>query len=72
MATDAPRLTKKGAETRGRIVTAAAELIFERGVAGTGMEDIKEAAGVSSSQLYHYFADKPALVHAVIAHQSDA
>jgi TetR/AcrR family transcriptional regulator, transcriptional repressor for nem operon len=69
---DAPRLTKKGAETRERIVGAAAELIFERGVAGTGMEDIKEAAGVSSSQLYHYFADKRALIHAVIAHQSDA
>ena len=68
----APRLTRKGAETRERIVTAAAELIFERGVAGTGMEDIKEAAGVSSSQLYHYFADKQALVHAVIDHQSDA
>ncbi|HEY2055935.1 MAG TPA: TetR/AcrR family transcriptional regulator [Solirubrobacterales bacterium] len=68
----APRLTKKGAETRERIVGAAAQLIFERGVAGTGMEDIKEAAGVSSSQLYHYFADKQALVHAVIAHQSDA
>ncbi|HEX4304486.1 MAG TPA: TetR/AcrR family transcriptional regulator [Solirubrobacterales bacterium] len=68
----APRLTKKGAETRERIVTAAAELIFERGVAGTGLEDIKAAAGVSSSQLYHYFADKQALIHAVIAHQSDA
>jgi TetR/AcrR family transcriptional regulator, transcriptional repressor for nem operon len=72
MAAETPRLTKKGAETRGRIVTAAAELIFERGVAATGMEDIKERAGVSSSQLYHYFADKQALVHAVIAHQSDA
>jgi AcrR family transcriptional regulator len=67
-----PRLTKKGAQTRDRIVAAAAELIFERGVAGTGVEDVKEAAGVSSSQLYHYFADKQALVHAVIAHQSDA
>jgi TetR/AcrR family transcriptional regulator, transcriptional repressor for nem operon len=65
-------LTKKGAETRERIVAAAAGLIFERGVAGTGMEDIKEAAGVSSSQLYHYFADKQALVHAVISYQSDA
>ncbi|MGH2940969.1 MAG: TetR/AcrR family transcriptional regulator [Solirubrobacterales bacterium] len=70
--TSAPRLTRKGAETRGRIVDAAARLIFERGVAGTGMEDIKEAAGVSSSQLYHYFADKQALVHAVIVHQSEA
>jgi len=68
----APKLTRKGAQTRERIVAAAAQLIFERGVAGTSIEDVKEAAGVSSSQLYHYFADKQTLVHAVIAHQSDA
>jgi AcrR family transcriptional regulator len=67
-----PRLTRKGAETRERIVTAAAELVFADGVAATSIEDVKEAAGVSSSQLYHYFADKQALIHAVIAHQSDA
>ena len=71
-ATDTPRLTRKGAETRERIVNTAAGLIFERGVAGTSIEDVKAAAGVSSSQLYHYFADKQSLVHAVIAHQSDA
>jgi TetR/AcrR family transcriptional regulator, transcriptional repressor for nem operon len=70
--TAAPRLTPKGEQTRERIVTAAAGLIFERGVAGTSLEDVKGAAGVSSSQLYHYFADKQALVRAVIAHQSDA
>jgi TetR/AcrR family transcriptional repressor of nem operon len=67
-----PRLTRKGEQTRERIVAAAAQLIFERGVAGTSIEDVKEAAGVSSSQLYHYFADKQSLVHAVIAHQSEA
>ena len=74
MATKTPtqRLTRKGEQTRERIVAAAAELIFERGVAGTSIEDVKERAGVSSSQLYHYFADKRALVHAVIAHQSEA
>ncbi|HJZ38040.1 MAG TPA: TetR/AcrR family transcriptional regulator [Solirubrobacterales bacterium] len=71
-ASAAPRLTRKGEETRERIVSAAAGLIFERGVAGTSIEDVKDAAGVSSSQLYHYFADKQALVHAVIAHQSNA
>jgi AcrR family transcriptional regulator len=65
-------LTRKGEETRGRIVTAAAQLMFEGGVAGTSLEDVKGAAGVSSSQLYHYFADKRALVRAVIEHQSDA
>jgi TetR/AcrR family transcriptional repressor of nem operon len=65
-------LTRKGEQTRERIVAAAAALVFEHGVAGTSIEDVKEAAGVSSSQLYHYFADRQALIHAVIAHQSDA
>jgi TetR/AcrR family transcriptional repressor of nem operon len=67
-----PRLTRKGQATRDRIVGAASQLIFEQGVAATSNEEVMAAAGVSSSQLYHYFADKQALVHAVIAHQSDA
>jgi TetR/AcrR family transcriptional regulator, transcriptional repressor for nem operon len=33
---------------------------------------VKAAAAVSSSQLYHYFADKHDLTLAVIAHQTDA
>jgi TetR/AcrR family transcriptional repressor of nem operon len=65
------RLTRKGRQTRQRIVTAAADLIFEQGVTHTTIEDVRAAAGVSSSQLYHYFDDKPALVLAVIEHQSD-
>ncbi len=65
------RLTRKGQETRRRIVDAAADLIFEQGVAHTTIEDVRAAADVSSSQLYHYFDDKPALVRAVIDHQAD-
>ncbi len=65
------RLTRKGQETRQRIVDAAAALIFELGVAHTPIEDVRAAAEVSSSQLYHYFDDKPALVRAVIEHQAD-
>jgi AcrR family transcriptional regulator len=65
-----PRLTRKGAATRARIVETAAGLMFERGVAGTSTEDVRTASGVSNSQLYHYFADKNALVQAVIAHQT--
>lgn len=64
-------LTPKGHETRQRIVDAAARLIFEKGVAHTTIEDVRAAADVSSSQLYHYFDDKPALVRAVIDHQAD-
>ncbi len=68
----AGRLTRKGQATRARIVEAASELMFRKGVAGTSTEDVLAAAQVSNSQLYHYFADKTALVHAVIEHQADA
>jgi TetR/AcrR family transcriptional repressor of nem operon len=65
------RLTPKGKRTRARIIGAAARLIHERGVAGTTLEDVRRAAEVSGSQLYHYFADKDELVQAVIDHQAD-
>ena len=69
---DRPRLTPKGARTRARIVEEAAALIHERGVAGTTLEDVKVAAEVSGSQMYHYFPDKNDLVQAVIDYQADA
>jgi AcrR family transcriptional regulator len=62
----AGRLTAKGQRTRQRIVAAAAGLVFERGVAGTTIEDVQAAAGVSASQLYHYFPSKNAVVRAEI------
>jgi TetR/AcrR family transcriptional repressor of nem operon len=68
---DRPRLTRKGEATRARIVDAAAELIFQQGVASTTIEEVRDGAHVSSSQLYHYFEDKPALVRAVIERQAD-
>ena len=66
-----PRLTPKGERTRARIVEEAAGLIHERGVAGTTLDDVKAAAEVSGSQLYHYFPDKNELVQAVIDYQAD-
>src|ERR1017187_325244 len=65
------RLTAKGERTRARIIGAAARLIYERGVAGTTLEDVRTSAEVSGSQLQHYFADKDELVQAVIGHQAD-
>jgi AcrR family transcriptional regulator len=67
-----PKLTLKGERTRARIVQEAAALIHERGVAGTTLEDVKVAAEVSGSQMYHYFPDKNDLVQAVIEYQADA
>jgi AcrR family transcriptional regulator len=72
--TEAPverRLTRKGRATRDRIVAAAAELIALHGVAGTNTEQVRHAAGVSGSQLYHYFDSKQALIRAVITRQAD-
>ena len=61
-----PKLTPKGERTRARIVEQAATLIHERGVAHTTLDDVKLAAEVSGSQMYHYFPDKDDLVQAVI------
>ena len=66
-----PKLTAKGERTRARIVEEAAALIHERGVAATTLEDVKVAASVSGSQLYHYFPDKNDLVQAVINYQAE-
>jgi AcrR family transcriptional regulator len=67
----ARKFTAKGLATRTRIISAAAELVFAHGVARTGIEDVQQQAGVSASQMYHYFTDKNDLIRAVIAHQTD-
>jgi TetR/AcrR family transcriptional regulator, transcriptional repressor for nem operon len=59
--------TERGRQSRDRIVEAAADLVADRGVEGTGIDHVLAAAGASKSQLYHYFADKDDLVRAVIA-----
>jgi TetR/AcrR family transcriptional regulator, transcriptional repressor for nem operon len=64
-------ITRKGQATRDRIVGAAAALMYERGVAGTSTEDVQAAAGVSASQVYHYFGDKRSLTRAVIDYQTN-
>lgn len=63
--------TQKGRESRQRIVDAAADLIFERGVTEVSLDDIRDATGVSKSQLYHYFKDKGDLLRAVIECQRE-
>ena len=63
--------TAKGRATRARIVAAAAALVRERGAAETSLDEVIERAGVSKSQLYHYFHDKADLLRAVVTHQAD-
>jgi AcrR family transcriptional regulator len=66
----APRTTK-GRATRERIISSAAGLIRDRGLAETSLDDVIEEAGVSKSQLYHYFSDREDLLRAVVAHNCE-
>ena len=59
--------TRKGLATRARIVSAAARLMFEHGVANTSVEEVRNAARVGGSQISHYFRDKRDLTRQVIA-----
>jgi len=46
------QFTRKGLATRARIVSAAARLMFERGVANTSVEEVRNAARVGGSQIW--------------------
>ena len=65
------KLTSKGQATRARILEHAAELIYTNGVHATNNEQLRRAAGVSGSQLNHYFPTKESLALAVIAWQAE-
>ena len=67
-----PKLTRKGEATRERILESAAELIYRHGVQGTSNDALRRAAGVSGSQLTHYFPDKESLVRAALAWRAES
>jgi AcrR family transcriptional regulator len=58
-----PALTKSEA-TRAHVYETALALFQKRGVDGTTMRDIAEAAGMSLGAAYYYFPSKEALVFA--------
>jgi AcrR family transcriptional regulator len=64
--------TVRGRATRDRIVASAAELVLTHGLDTLSVENVRRAASVSGSQMSHYFADKEALLRAVIMRQTDA
>ena len=59
-ATQSPHapVTKKGEETKARIMQAARELIHARGYKNTGLQDILQASGVPKGSFYLYFRSK--------------
>jgi TetR/AcrR family transcriptional regulator, transcriptional repressor for nem operon len=56
----------RGAETRLRIIRAAADLFHKQGVGATSPDQVIEASGTGKGQFYHYFKSKEGLVHEVL------
>src|ERR1700760_660480 len=54
------------AETRSRLLRAAADVFAARGYDGTRVADIAAAAGVSNSALYAHFGSKAGLLVAAL------
>ncbi|MGJ8527289.1 TetR/AcrR family transcriptional regulator [Maritalea sp.] len=51
-----------------RLLFAAFQLFLQRGVDGTGLEEILNVSGVSRGGLYHHFGSKDGLYDAVLDH----
>ena len=51
---------------RERLLSAAAELFYESGIAATGVDAVLRRAGVSPATMYAHFAGKDALVAAYL------
>jgi AcrR family transcriptional regulator len=66
-----PRVVDREAR-RADLVSAAASMFAQRGVANTAVSDIVKAAGVAQGTFYLYFDSKDAAVLAVVERIADA
>ncbi len=59
---------EKAAESRTRIVEAAARLFREKGIDGVGVDEIMQEAGLTHGGFYRHFASKEDLAVEAVAH----
>jgi len=58
--------SRRGEQTRMRIIRAAADLFHQKGARATSPDEIIEAARTGKGQFYHYVKNKEGLVHEVL------
>ncbi|EUA69831.1 bacterial regulatory s, tetR family protein [Mycobacteroides abscessus subsp. bolletii 1513] len=66
-----PSCPRPHTAARAAIVDAAAQMMYQKGVAATSLDDILAASSTGKSQLYHYFKDRSDLVKAVVERQTE-
>jgi AcrR family transcriptional regulator len=66
-----PRRLQKRAETRQRLLDAAAAVIAEKGLAGASVMEIAQRAGLTTGAIYSNFRSKEALLLAVVSDQME-
>lgn len=59
---------QQAAENRERILREASRLIRERGISGTGVDALTDAAGMTHGSLYSQFGSKERLVEDAVAY----
>src|ERR1700758_270382 len=59
------------ASRRERLIAAASDLLYSRGIARTTLAEIAEAADVPLGNMYYYFKTKDDIVAAVVEARSD-
>jgi AcrR family transcriptional regulator len=67
----APTTTDRGTETRRRILEVAAEAFADRGYAGTSLNDLLRASGVTKGGFYFHYPSKEALALATLRHKQE-
>lgn len=61
----------KGERTRERLLDLAFESVIRKGFAGTSIEELVEAAGITKSGFFYHFKDKHDLARQLIARYAD-
>jgi AcrR family transcriptional regulator len=59
-------LSSKGADTKLRIIRAAADLFHKQGLHATSPDEIIEVSETGKGQFYYYFKSKEGLIHEVL------